>query len=91
MALETLKGKLYFWITNKLPTRLIGFCAIRVLGAATSGKYENTIVPELPALEAAARWSRIHGHGGSGEDEFYDSNRNRKKKEGILIKSSNRV
>ena len=62
-------------IIKTLPTRLISLCAIQVIAEATSGKYGNTIVSELVAMDAVNRYSRIYGHGGCGKDEHYDSNR----------------
>jgi hypothetical protein len=42
------------------------------------GKYGDTVVPEITAMDAIARYGRIHALGGHGKDEFYDSNRARK-------------
>ena len=66
-----------FWIrmASLLPPKLVSGCAMRMIVSATTGKYENTVVPELTAIEACKRWNRIHGIAGSGKDENYDSNR----------------
>ena len=48
--------KFMFWFTWKLPKRLVYFCAIRVVSHATTGKYGNTVVPELTAMDAVKRW-----------------------------------
>lgn len=60
-----------------LPASFVSFCAMRVMVEATTGKYGNTVMFELTAMEAINRFSRIHALGGSGKDEHYDSNRNR--------------
>lgn len=39
-----------------LPRWLVYWCAIRVIAHATQGKYGNTIVPELTAMDALKRW-----------------------------------
>jgi hypothetical protein len=39
-----------------LPKRLISWCFVRVVAAATQGKYSDTVVTELPAMEALQRW-----------------------------------
>jgi hypothetical protein len=36
----------------------VAWCFSRVVGVATTGKYSNTIVPELTALEALKRWHK---------------------------------
>ena len=46
----------YFWLSSKLPKKLIYFCAIRVVASATTGKYTNTIVSELTAMDAIKRY-----------------------------------
>jgi hypothetical protein len=43
-------------IVWKLPERLVMWAAVRVIANATTGKYENQVVPELTALEALNRW-----------------------------------
>ena len=43
-------------IAWKLPRRLAYWCAIRVIAHATTGKYGNTVVPELRAMDALKRW-----------------------------------
>ena len=53
---NNLKNKITFWLAWKLPRRLVCQCAYRVLAHATSGKYENTGVPRLTAIDAITRW-----------------------------------
>jgi hypothetical protein len=44
--------KFMFWLAWKMPKSLVYFCAIRVGAHATTGKYGNTIVPELTMMDA---------------------------------------
>jgi hypothetical protein len=39
-----------------LPQRIVTWCFVRVVAHATTGKYGNTIVPELGAMEALGRY-----------------------------------
>jgi len=43
-------------IANKLPRKLVYACALRLLVFATIGKYGDTEVPALTAMEALQRW-----------------------------------
>ena len=52
--------KLPMWIAFKLPQRLVMWCAIRVGGHATTGKYGNQVVPELYFVDALERWDHDH-------------------------------
>jgi hypothetical protein len=45
------------WIAWHLPKKLVYWCAIRLMSYATFGKYENTEVPVLTAVEALNRWA----------------------------------
>jgi len=47
-------------IAWKLPRRLIVWCYVRVVAYATTGKYGNTVVPELGAMEALGRYEQDH-------------------------------
>jgi hypothetical protein len=49
-------SKIYQWLAWKLPRKLVMWAAIRLTAFATSGKYSNTVVPELTAMDAIARW-----------------------------------
>lgn len=66
--------RLCYW----LPNDIVCYCAIRVVAEATTGKYSDTVVPELSAIDAVQRFARIHALGGAGSDQHWDSNRNRK-------------
>lgn len=55
------------WICNalawNLPDRVVYHAAIRLVSYGTVGKYGNTVVPELGAMDAIGRWSddkKIH-------------------------------
>jgi hypothetical protein len=48
--------KFWLWFVWLLPRRMIMWCAIRLIAYATSGKYGDTIVPELSAMDALKRW-----------------------------------
>lgn len=39
-----------------LPRKIVMWAYIRVVAHATTGKYGNTIVPELSAMDALKRW-----------------------------------
>jgi len=48
--------KLLLNIVCCLPKRLLYWSVIHVASVATSGKYSNTIVPELTIIDALKRW-----------------------------------
>jgi hypothetical protein len=48
--------KLMRWFVWKLPRKLVMWCYIRVAAHATTGKFGNTIVPEITMMEALQRW-----------------------------------
>jgi hypothetical protein len=70
-----MKESIYAKLSRRLPKHLLYHCAIQVVCETTTGKYGNTLLPEVPAMECIARFARIHAIPGCGEDEFYDSNR----------------
>lgn len=49
------------WLAHRLPNRLKYFVAIDVVAFATTGKYGNTIVPELTAMDAIQRFQDDKG------------------------------
>ena len=53
-----LPAKFWFWWAWRLPKKLVYFAAIRLVAFATQGEYDNTVVSELPAMEAIGRWGR---------------------------------
>jgi len=52
-----LKEKLQFRVAWLMPKWLVYFCSIRLMVNATTGKYSNTIVPEITAMDALGRWN----------------------------------
>lgn len=53
-----LPEKFWFWWAWRLPKKLVYFATIRLIAFATQGEYGNTVVSELPAMEAISRWER---------------------------------
>jgi hypothetical protein len=51
-----LKEKVLRWIAWKLPRSLVQWVYIRVVLHATNGKWGNTIVPNITAMDALQRW-----------------------------------
>ena len=51
-----MKTKFWYWVVDRLPKQLVYFCSMKVMAHATTGKYGNTIVPELPGMEAIQRY-----------------------------------
>ena len=51
-----MKEKTMLRIVRLLPKTLVYWCAIEVVAIATTGKYSNTVVPDLPAMEAIKRY-----------------------------------
>ena len=48
--------KFWYWLVAKLPKKVIYFCFMYVMAYATTGKYGNTIVPELSGMDAIKRF-----------------------------------
>lgn len=55
MKLENIKFKIA-WL---MPKWLVYFCTIRLGAFATTGKYGNTVVPELTFMDALKRWEGV--------------------------------
>jgi len=51
----------WYWLVKKLPAKLIYYCFIHVMAYSTTGKYGNTIVPELSGMEAVKRFGDDKG------------------------------
>lgn len=51
-----MKDKIYTWLAWRLPRRLVYWASIRLMVAATQGKYSSQIVPDLAAMDALKRW-----------------------------------
>lgn len=48
------------FLAGLMPKRLIYWCSIKLIAYSTTGKYGNTIVPELTAMEALNRYGKDH-------------------------------
>jgi hypothetical protein len=51
-----LRERMLMAVAWRLPRSLVSWCAIRVAAHATTGRYGDTVVPELGAMEALRRW-----------------------------------
>lgn len=52
------KEKAEIWLAHRLPKRLAMRVYFDILAHATTGKYGNTIVPEITAMEAIDRFCK---------------------------------
>jgi len=57
-TLSKWKEKTWMWLAWKLPSTLVKWASIRLMAHATTGKYSETIVPELSAMDALGRWGK---------------------------------
>lgn len=48
--------RLWMWIAWRLPRNLVKWCAVRLGGNATTGKWPAQVVPELTFMDAVQRW-----------------------------------
>ena len=48
--------KFWVWLAWRLPRPLVKWAAVRLMSAATVGKYSSQSVPELTAVQALERW-----------------------------------
>jgi len=51
-----MKQDFWMWLAWHLPAKLVHWCHVRVVAHATTGKYSNTVVPELSAMDAGKRF-----------------------------------
>ena len=49
--------KLWIWIAWHLPKMLVMWCGMRIGAKATTGKYGDTVVPDLTFMDAMGRWN----------------------------------
>ena len=47
----------WYWVVRLLPVKLVYFCFMHVMAHATTGKYGNTVVPELSGMVAVKRYA----------------------------------
>jgi hypothetical protein len=53
------KEAFWRWLAWKLPGPLVYWASVRLVTRATSGSFEDTIVPDLTAMEALQRWELV--------------------------------
>jgi hypothetical protein len=53
---ERAKERVARWVAWHLPRQVVMWCALRLYAHATQGKYSDTVVPELTAMDALQRW-----------------------------------
>lgn len=53
----------YHWLARRLPRKIVYFCGMNIMCHATSGKYENTVVPELTGMDALRRFEKDYNIG----------------------------
>lgn len=62
--LSLLTEKIANKIAGILPKKVVYFAAVRLIAFGTTGKYGNTVVPELSAMNALKRYGNAYmGHG----------------------------
>ena len=47
----------WYWLSDKLPKKLVYFSFLQVMAHSTTGQYGNTVVPELSGLDAIERYN----------------------------------
>ncbi len=48
----------WYWIVKRIPKRIKYFCFMHIMAYATTGKYGDTIVPELSGMDAIDRYRK---------------------------------
>ena len=48
--------RFWFWLAWRMPRPLAYFCTVRLGAHATTGKYGETVVPDLTYMDALKRW-----------------------------------
>lgn len=62
MWLRALKERVAMYIVwHMLPRTIVMWAFVRVAAHATQGQYSETVVPELTAMDALARWEKCDG------------------------------
>lgn len=51
-----MREKIVMWVAWHMPKGIVYWCSIRLIAHATQGKYGDTEVPSLAAMEALQRW-----------------------------------
>lgn len=52
--------KAAYWLARRLAARVVYYCGVRIIAHATTGKYSDTVVPELTATECLRRYAEDH-------------------------------
>lgn len=50
------KEQLQIWVAWHIPKWLVKWAAVRLGANATTGKYSNTVTPDLTLIDALKRW-----------------------------------
>lgn len=50
----------YRWLVRKLPKKLIYFATIQLMVEVTTGKYSETVVPELTLMDGIERFEKLN-------------------------------
>ena len=59
--MKTRETNFWYWLVRRLPKKLIYFCFMHVFAKSTTGKYSNTEVTKLTAMDAITRYSKDNG------------------------------
>ena len=54
------KETIYFALARMVPKGIMYWLFLQVIAETTTGRYSNTIVPELTCMDALERWSKLH-------------------------------
>ena len=54
--MERLVEKFLWWLTYKLPRRLVYLATIRLLASATTNRYSHLLLPEITVQDAVKAW-----------------------------------
>ena len=57
------KINFWYWLVRRLPKKLVYFSFMHVMVYSTTGKYGNTIVPDLTGMDAIKRYGDDKGIG----------------------------
>jgi hypothetical protein len=53
------KERLIRWVVWRLPREIVMWSYIRIAAHATTGKYGDTVVPEIKMMDALKRWDDV--------------------------------
>ena len=56
-----MKTSRWYWLVGLLPAKVVYFSFMRVMVHSTTGKYGDTIVPELSGMDAIKRFGDDKG------------------------------